>query len=274
MTQGQQDELSTRYKCIIKTFDPASPSLQSAIARRPALAVNLAKLWLDQLFPEFDVIIFLDADTWVQDWRAIHLLAGAAEEGALAVVPSWNRYRGVIAPIMWVFGFWPQVRTFNIKAAYLAGLSWKIQKQISLRGDLNAGVYALKRDAIHWDRMRHWQEIILKRGRPFTSDGLAMALATHVDGCPLQLMPAFCNFVEPWLYDTEKKALVDVYFPHDPVGIVHLANQKTIRFDRHAQIPVPCTDGATRHLNIRYGLLPGHVGFEDDSLVPDVGDAA
>lgn len=251
ITEAQKKELVEVYGCIVKRFDPDQERLKRAISKRPALAVNLAKLWLDQLFPDYETLIFLDADCWVQDWKAIDWLVGGASHGALAVAPTWNRYRGRF-PIYWVLGLLPMIRTFNLKAAYHAGLKLSVLRRVGEHADLNAGVFAIQRDAPHWGRMRYWQDVVLKRGRPFTSDGLSMALASHVDGCMLQLLPEFCNYVGSPLYDSKQKALVDIYFPHAPVGIVHLANQKIIRYDKTALIDVTGTDGKIYNMNIRF----------------------
>lgn len=251
ITQAQTKELVEVYGCIVKRFEPKHERLQRAISKRPALAVNLAKLWLDQLFPDYETLIFLDADSWVQDWKAIDWLVGGAGHGALAVVPTWNRYRGRF-PIYWVLGLLPMIRTFNLKAAYHAGLKLSVLRRVGEYADVNAGVFAIRRDAPHWQRMRHWQEIVLKRGRPFTSDGLSMALACHVDGCSLQLLPEFCNYVGDPLYDPGQKALVDRYFPHAPVGVMHFANQKIIRFDKTAVVETAGTDGKVYPMNIRF----------------------
>jgi len=252
ITASQKEVLIEAHGCIVKEFQPEGNLLKKAIASRPALAVNLAKLWLDQLFPEFETIVFLDADTWVQDWKAIDWLVGGAAHSALAIVPTWSRYRGRF-PIYWFLGLLPMIRTFNLKAAYHAGLKLSILRRVGEQADLNAGVFAVRRDAPHWNRMRYWQEIVLKRGRPFTSDGLAMALACHIDGCALQLMPEFCNYLGEVLYDTNKNALVDVYFPHAPVGIVHFANQKIIRFDKTALVSVRGTDDRVHKISTRFG---------------------
>ncbi len=252
MTSAQKEELQAVYGCIVRSFKPESERLKMAIAKRPALAVNLGKLWLDVLFPEFETLIFLDADTWVQDWKAIDWLAGGASKNALAIVPTWNRYRNRF-PIYWLFGLLPIFRSFNVKAAFHAYLPWSAMRSIGDRADLNAGVYALRRDAPHWERMRQWQHVILKRGRPFTSDGLAMALACHFDGCKVQLMPEFCNYLGEFLYDQQRHALVDFFHPHDPVGVVHFANHKKIRFDKNYESNVVCLNGHIQKINVRFG---------------------
>ena len=253
-TDAQRTELSVTYRCLIKTFSPSNPDAIKAIKKRPALTVNLAKLWLDKLFPGFDQIVFLDADSWVQDWRAIDLLLGASATGGLAVSPSWDRYRDIVYPVRWWLWRFPQLRSFNIKSARHARLPHKMRRVLAVRADLNAGVYALQTSAPHWARMQHWQNTILRHGKPFTSDGLAMALACHVDGLPLQPMTAFCNYLQKWLYNPSTGKFVDHFYPHEPVGIIHMADHKVIRFDKNARFQVPGIDGMAHNVSLRIQL--------------------
>lgn len=250
LTDNQKEILST-HNCVIRKFDNGTPLIKKAIESRNALAVNLGKLWLDVIFPEYDLFVFLDADTWVQSWSSINLLIGAASENSLAIVDSWNRYRDTL-PIRWYMGLIPVFRSFNIKAAFHAGLPISVLKKMSRYPDLNAGVYALKRDVPHWERMRYWQNIILKKGRPFTSDGLAMALACCIDELYLQRMPEICNYTMQPLYDEHEKVFLDPYYPHMPIGIIHLAAQKKVRFDSNATLTFWSLTGKKYLLNPRY----------------------
>jgi hypothetical protein len=79
-----------------------------------------------------------------------------------------------------------------------------------------------------------------------------MALTCHIDNYPLQQLPAFCNYMEKWLYNPTSGKFVDYFYPHEPVGIVHLADQKVLRFDRTATIAVAGTDGLTHQISLRF----------------------
>lgn len=129
LTENQIERLYQR-NCLIRQFVPSSQKIQHAIKSREALAVNLGKLWLDKLFPEYELFVFLDADTWVQSWAALELLIGAAAEGGLAIVITWNRYRDSF-PVHWYWGLIPVFRSFNLKAASRAALPLSIRKKVS-----------------------------------------------------------------------------------------------------------------------------------------------
>jgi hypothetical protein len=65
----QIDWLEARGVSVVRP--PLPDSTQAAVRKRPALAVNLGKLWLDVCFPGYQTLIWLDADAWVQDGAAI-----------------------------------------------------------------------------------------------------------------------------------------------------------------------------------------------------------
>jgi hypothetical protein len=236
---------------------PQDPALPTSVLRaRPALAANFGKLWLDRMFPGYDVLIWLDADTWVQDAAAIHLLEGAARTGALAIVPGGGRYWDRPIEVRWLLGgLWglAQIRSFNFKNGAHAGLPLSILRDLGTRPLLNAGVFALCADAPHWAVMRRWQASILARGKPFTSDQIAMALTVYTDGHRLELLPDTCNYIRPWRLDPREPALVEFWYPYSKIGIVHLAGQKEIRFDPSATAEVLDLDDRPHRLSLRFG---------------------
>ena len=250
---------SLRAAGVLVVRPPLQPFFPAAALRaRPALAANLAKPWLDRLFPGHAVIVWLDGDTWVQDYAAVALLVGAARTGALAITSDANRSWERPIAVRWLLGgLWglAQVRSFNFKNGRHAGLPLSVLKDLATRPLLHAGAYALRADAPHWEAMRRWQAKILRRGKPFTSDQLAMALAVHTDGLDLQLLPETCNYIHPWLFDPAQGVLVEAWYPHAKVGIVHLAGQKRMRFDPEATIEVMGLDRRLYTLSLRYGTF-------------------
>lgn len=255
LTPAQADQLRGTG-AVVATLpnDPALPA--AALRKRSALAANFGKLWLDRMFPGHDVLIWLDADTWVQDPDAVRLVEGAARTGALAIVPGGGRSWERPIEVRWLFGgLWglAQVRSFNFKNGRHAGLPLPVLRDLGTRPLLNAGVFGLRADAPHWDAMRRWQARILRRGKPFTSDQIAMALTIYVDGHKVALLPEGCNYIRPWRFDPSRALLVQDWYPYPPVGIVHLAGEKRMRFDPTATIEVPDLDNQPHRLSLRFG---------------------
>ncbi len=230
---------------------------RKGLVKQPNAAADLAKPWLDRLFPGFDTIIWLDGDTWVQDFAAVRLLHGAAQRGALAIVPGSGRYWDRQLDVRWLLGGIGglcQMRSFLYKNGRHAGLPLSVLRKIGDRALLNGGTFALRSDAAHWPVIRAWQAKILDRGgKPFTSDQVAFAMTVYGDGLPAELLPDTCNYIRPFRVDIDAGTLVDYYYPYGPVGIVHLAGQKAVRFDPHATAPVVDLNGRTVLVSLRYG---------------------
>jgi hypothetical protein len=229
-----------------------------ALRKRPALAANFGKLWLDQLFPGFETLVWLDADTWVQDYAAVRLVIGAAQQnGALAIVPGGGRFWERQVELRFLFGGiggLAQLRTFNFKNGRHAGLPLKVLRDLGTRTLLNAGVFGLRADSPHWQAFRRWQASILRNGgKPFTSDQIAMGLSVYQDGLPVELLPTTCNYIRPWRVDLQAPALLEYFYPYPKVGIIHLAAQKVIRFDPNATVEVLDVRNKPHNVSLRFG---------------------
>jgi hypothetical protein len=258
LTPEQVTELCGTGALVVRV--PDDPDFPAATFRQNAnVAVNLGKPWLDRLFPGFATILWLDADTWVQDFAAVRLVHGAAQKGALSIVQGGGRYWERQIDIRWLlggFGGLGQVRSFFFKNGRHAGLPLAALRDLGTRSLLNAGVFGLRADAPHWAAMRRWQAQILRRGgKPFTSDQLAIGLAVYQDGLPVELLPDGCNYIRPWRIDRSSGKLVEWFYPYPPVGIVHLAGQKAIRFDPSATTEVADLDGRSHALSLRFGYF-------------------
>lgn len=256
LTADQVDGLRAEGAIVARL--PADPALPAAaLAKRPALAANFGKLWLDRIFPGHDILLWLDADTWVQDAGAIQLVAGAAQPGALAIVPGGSRFGERPMSFRWLLGGLgglAQIRSFNFKNGRHAGLPLGILRDIGSRSLLNAGVFGLRADAPHWAVMRKWQAMILRKGKPFTSDQIAMALAIYTDGLRVELLPDRCNYMGPYRFDPDGPALLEHWYPYPRAGIVHLANQKEVRFDPRATVTLLDVQDRPHRVNPRFGL--------------------
>lgn len=228
LTAEQTTTLQTQDVQVVR-LDSPWPSLASRISGREYLRVNLTKPALDLLFPDYKVILWLDGDTWLQTWDAVPLYAEVAERGKLAVVSQASRLQTHHLRLRKRLFGWAEPRGILFKNARRARLGRPLAWRLADRPVLNAGAYALHRDAPHWQHWRAWQDRCLKHGRLFTSDQLSLALAIYEDGLPYEALPETCNYMGPWRLDRSRGLLVDYYAPYNPVSIVHLAGLDAAR---------------------------------------------
>lgn len=219
---------------------------------RVYLKANLAKLHLPTYFPGYETLIWIDADAWVQDFEAVELLRRGAAKGRFAIVAQFGRFAETELKLKWLLGPFARVRSILYKNASRAGLSTAEVRALATRPTLNAGAYALRADAPHWASFQAWQAKVLKKGRIFTSDQLAMAGAIYLDGHPVELLPEWCNYIGPWRFDPERRELVEYFLPNRRLGVVHMAGEDKMRADPSVLRPVLDMDDREHMLSLRY----------------------
>ncbi len=230
-----------------------------ALRKRPNLTIELSKMWLNQLFPAYDTLVWIDADAWIQDSQAVTILFQAAEQTphALAITPEIFLHKPLFR-LRWLPFNLVQLRSILYKNSRLARLPRSICRSIGVRPTLNAGVFALSRMAPHWPRLQYWQGVALRHGKIFSSGQLAIALTSYHEGHTTALMPAGCNYLGPWQLDPQTGLLCEVIFPHKPVGIVHLAGYDAMRLDPTVTLDVPDRMGGTHALNLRFSTMQAY----------------
>ncbi len=167
----------------IQVVDPGwrHPEALKRSSGKEFLKVEIAKVHLDLIFPDDEILIWVDADAWLQTSRAIELYAMVARKNKFAIVSQASRLQKQHLSYKNIFGNWVELRNILFKNARRAGLPKKIVNNMKARPTLNAGVYALRNGAPHWERFRYWQDFILqgKRGRIFTATQLAFGVGVY-----------------------------------------------------------------------------------------------
>ncbi|AWK90038.1 glycosyltransferase [Azospirillum thermophilum] len=251
LTDEQRAELKGQGLAVVTPPWPVEIPAHR-LRNRIHLKANLAKLHLPTYFPGYETVIWIDADAWVQDWEAVELLRRGAATGRFAIVAQFGRFSETELRLDWLFGRFARVRSILFKNASRAGLSGAECRALATRPTLNAGAYALRADAPHWEAFQRWQKRVLVKGRLFTSDQLAMAGAIYLDKLPVELLPEWCNYIGPWRFDSEKRELVEYYLPNRRLGIVHLAGEDAMRADPAVLRPVLDMDDREHRLSLRY----------------------
>ena len=252
-----KDDIDYFNNLNINIIDPGwCNSLAKKRAKgRDFLKINIAKLYLDQLIPNSKIIIWLDADTWIQNFDFINLYNLVARKKKLAIVSQASRLQQHhIQFRKWFFHQLVELRNILYKNARRSGLKSSEIKSLQSRPTLNAGSYALHVDAPHWKQFRFWQNEILKRGRIFTSDQLAMGLTIYYDNFSYEALPDICNFMGPWRYSNEDNVFVDYFVPYNPVSVMHLAGQDLHRSDLEHKVEVLDLDDKIIKKSLRYKI--------------------
>ena len=219
----------------IEVVDPCwcNPIAEKKAAGRNFLKINIAKMHLDLILPNKQIIIWIDADAWLQTFESMDLFSMVAKKNKLAIVSQATRLESKNIQFRKMFTHrFVELRNILYKNARRAGLKTDLIEKMQGRPTLNAGAYSLHVKAPHWERFRYWQNEILKKGRLFTSDQLAIGLTIYHDQLTYEALPDICNYIYPWRYDEDKNLFVDYFAPYTPVSIVHLAGQDKSRNDR------------------------------------------
>jgi hypothetical protein len=206
---------------------------------------QVARPFLPRHFAAYDMYVWLDADAWLQDWRAIEMYVAAAGRERVAITLEIDRaYKRHYKR--------PKLLGFTLAwKCYREAFGWRVADRLGRNPIANVGVFALHRDAPHWD---HWARImtqVLQRTRFFFAEQIALNYAIFGDRLPANFLPAYCNWAvgdAAPAFDAERGLLVEPCAPHEVLGVVHLAGReqknKIFRLDR--------LDGGTVETSLRY----------------------
>ena len=209
----------------------------------------LAQPFLPTLLPGWETYLWIDADIWFQDGRAIAaFLAGAAETGFAIATERTPSYRLQPWLLAWMTKHF--VRGFGVAA----GL-W-----LATRPHLNSGLYAMRADAPHWGPWQaRYGDAIRRTGDASPHGQFAMNLLVHgrLPGAPR--MPA--ALLEPWanwicdrgipMWHDDARAFCEPRPPYRLISALHLAGpgkRETYRVRR--------TGGGEFHTRIMPGASP------------------
>jgi len=187
-----------------------------------------ARPHLRRYFPGYDLYLHMDADTWLQDWRAIELYLSAAQERGFAIAPELDRsYSAVIA------GMFENDLKQRIYSRYF---NEETTRQLAHLPLLNAGVFAAAAQAPHWQA---WHELLTRvygeLGQLAAQEGFAVYYAEQF--ClnaavrslpsPPALLPAWCNWMCHRALPCCSEDGSVLYEPNPPyrkLGVIHLTS--------------------------------------------------
>jgi len=192
---------------------------------KPHLRAITARPFLPKYFPGHETYLWMDADTWLQEWYPIDWYVAAAADRKLAIAPQVDRaYRHPRGVLNW--------RMERLRAYFgpAAGALLDTEQY------LNAGVFALRADAPHWAR---WADGF-RRGVDASHgtqccDQAALNYTVWTERLPVHPLPALCNWtchlaIPAFLPATGR--FHEPFVPHQSIGVMHLTGgTKDYSFD-------------------------------------------
>jgi hypothetical protein len=249
---AQATHFTKRYGAKVIRVPWEFPDAEGRAGGKEYLKMSIVRAFMDRHNPEAELIAWVDADAWVQDFGALDQMFEAAKQNKLAIVSQSSRYSEVAMTVDWLALGAARVRSILYKNSRNAGYPESVCRKLGDKPTLNSGVLALARGAPHWDVWRRRMgEALSMRARVFTVDQLSIGLMTYVDGLPVELCPEVCNYMGPWKSSTDGTTLVEYFTPYRPVGVVHMAGMDEMRVRPELTIDIPTVDGRTIARSLR-----------------------
>ena len=193
-------------------------------ARTPqTLKAQVARPFLPRHFPGHEMYFWMDADAWLQEWRAVEFFCTAAGRDRLAIVPELDRAYKRHYKRPKLFGW-----TLAWKC-YREAFGWRVADRLGRNPMVNCGVFALHREAPHWEVWRRVMTRVLQRTRFFYVEQIALNYAIFAEHLPVNFLPAYCNWTPgdaAPAFDGRRRVFVEPYAPHETIGVMHLAGRE------------------------------------------------
>lgn len=238
-------------------FDPGWDYVLSSVPG-PYFKAMTARPHLPKHLPGHDVYLWLDADVWVQDWRAIDLYIEGALKTGLAITPELDRsycaFYNNVPMIEWRYFFYRKV------------FGETIAQNLAPYPLLNSGAFAVRANAPHWASWANMTQIGFQKGADFFTEQTALNVIVWKDKLPVCMLPSWCNWISNFALpacDKSGETLFEPAIPHERIGIVHL-NGHT-KNGRHRLV---CLDGGTVERSLRYNGPNGGAISQADVKLP------
>lgn len=258
LSAAQRAELAPLTTRITNPDWP-SPTVAKKARGREYLKACVCRPFLPAIFPGYDVYLWMDADTWVQDWRAVRtFIDGAiAHPDRIILSGAADRAYRRQARIKWLWR-WPwKITSFyfsNARRPY----GFETARRLLSRYILSAGCFALAANAPHWARWQALALVAMEKGKVFTAEQVSLGVLLHVEDYAHEILPAYMHWLcgqTPLVWDQDNARFVEPYLPHEPIGIMHMAGVDDMRADHAVKRSYRTLDGQTVELNYRYPHL-------------------
>jgi hypothetical protein len=204
---------------------------------------SLVRPFFPDLFPGYDVYVYSDVDVWVQDWTGFERFIDGAQRRGLAICAQQHpAYTHKDKSLFYRFQLYSQM--FGDDAA----------RGLMKKPHINAGIFAMTRDAPHWQRWGKLWGDALRPGE--TWFGTGQAVLTHMifnEGMTAELLPAICNWQSHLampLWDEAQRMFVEPHEPHDVILLMHMTDDTKWLKQSYRTLQGNAIEGA----ELRYGF--------------------
>lgn len=243
LTPAQRDWLGRHVDHLVRPgWDVDFPGRADA---PETLKAQVARPFLRRHFPSYESYLWIDADAWLQDWRVVELYLRAAGQDRLAITPEIDRAYKRHYKRPKLFG-----RTLAWKT-YREAFGWRVADRLGRNPMVNCGVFALHRDAPHWNAWARVMTRVLRRTRFFFVEQVALNYVIFAERLPVNFLPAYCNWMPgdaAPAFDAARGLFVEPYAPHEVIGVMHLAGEE----QKNRPFTLDRLDGGTVATSLRY----------------------
>ena len=227
LTVEQRSMLTTRVRHIVApNWDYQSPTLNTVPQKFQAMT---ARPHLPKHFPGYDIIMWIDADAWIQQWATIEHFFDKAETSGLTICQEMDRSYDNVYDLN------------NSRQAFFESLKAygnDVSQNLIWMPMVNCGVFAMRSDSRYWSQWGDTLGGVIQRGHfEFMSEQTALNICVYRRLPFPYFMPSRFNWICVHAvprFDERTLLYVDPAVPHDAIGIVHLAGVRT----RRPELPV------------------------------------
>lgn len=254
------EQLEILKPLVSKIHNPDWPCdiPERKIRGREFLKSCVCRPFINTYFPGYETYFWMDADTWVQNWRGVELFMKGAARKKITLTGQVDRTYPRQIRIKWLGRLPLKLRGFYFSNATQA-FGFNKARELLPYHVLLAGAFAMHKDAPHW---QHWQDLVVKavkRGKVFTAEQLTLGVMCYLDGYEFEILPAWTHWLCEFKphFDTEKNVFVEPYLPHEEIGILHMSGFDEMRLDRSLTTSFKTLDGKEIEKSYRYPAFDG-----------------
>ena len=248
----ERAELGTKVEHIV---EPAwAIDFPDQAGASNALRALVARPFLRDLFPGYDLYLWIDADAWVQDPQAIVVYLEAAKTLKMAIAPEISRHYGSL------YKDPKDIRQLE-GAIYALGWDEALARQLVQCPLANAGVFALHRDSVAWDVWADTMRMLLQRTNNFYVEQTALNGAILTGRIPTVPLPAHCNWIchnALPVVDMATGDFLEPGYPPQKLWVVHMTGHTKFRL-----LDLKTLDGREVRTSLQYPHSKNYLREQD-----------